>query len=384
MKKYDMIIIGAGIAGLSAAYEISKSARVLVLEQETQPGYHSTGRSAAVYAAAYGSENTVIYSLVRASWDFFKNPPDGFSEYPLYHDRGILFVSDRKHLSDLKQHYQDMKERNPDARWVDHTFINGKFPPLTDDYSEAAIYDPNVYDLDVSALQEGYLRAIRKAGSHIKTDFQVTEISKSAGLWTVSDGKEEYSAPCLVNAAGAWVDKIAHMAAARKINIHPLRRTAILVDGPDGKVPADWSMVVEFREEFFFKPDAGKLLVSPANEDLSEPCDARPEELDIAYAVHYAGEALNLAVKKVDHSWAGLRNFVEDRSPVIGFDPDAGGFFWVAGQGGFGIQTAPAAGRLVAALISGRGVPQDIQAFGLREEMVSPARHTLESTPRRK
>lgn len=391
---YDVIVIGAGIAGLSAAYELSKTRSVLVLEQEEHPGYHATGRSAAVYAACYGSEQDALYALVQTSWDFFANPPDGFSPYPLTQHRGVLFVSDDENVAELKQHFSEMSPRNPKAQLVGEAVIREKFPALNENYRQAAIYDPRVYDIDVSALQEGYLKAIRQAGSSqntegalhsrsdIKTSFKATDITRSGDLWTVSNGAEHFTAPYLVNAAGAWVDQVAEKAGVAPLDIKPLRRSAILIDGPEGPdvpVPADWSMVVEFREEFFFKPDAGKLMACPANEDLSEPCDAQPEELDIAYAAHYVEQALSQQVKKIDHSWAGLRSFAPDREPVIGFDPKAEGFFWVAGQGGYGIQTAPAAGRLVAALITGKKVPEDMAAFGLTEALTSPARFTKRS-----
>ncbi|PHZ84544.1 NAD(P)/FAD-dependent oxidoreductase [Paremcibacter congregatus] len=372
---YDVIIIGAGIAGLSAAYEISKTSRVLVLEQEDHPGYHATGRSAAVYAACYGSEQDALYALVRASGDFFTDPPAGFSPTPLCSPRGVMFVSARENVPALKAHFAEMHPRNPEAQLVGKDVIQEKFPALDEAYQEAAIYDPRVYDIDVSALQEGYLKAIRQAGGALKTGFQTRDIHYSDDHWIVSDGTDSFRAPVIVNAAGAWVDEVAERAGVTPIGIQPLRRSAILVDGPDGgAVPPHWSMVVEFREEFFFKPDAGKLMACPANEDLSAPCDAQPEELDIAYAAHYVEQALSQPVKKVDHAWAGLRSFVEDRGPVIGFDATAPGFFWVAGQGGYGIQTAPAAGRLVAALLAGQDVPRDLADYGLTPALTSPER----------
>ena len=374
MKHADVIIIGAGIAGVSAGFELSRDASVVILEQESHPGYHATGRSAAVYAASYGSEITALYALVQASWEFFDKPPEGFADYPLCHPRGVLYIAENAHVDELKQYYQEMKERNPDITWVNRDFIKSKFPPLRDNYAEAAVYDPNVYDVDVGTLQEAYLKAIRQSGGELKTGFRVSHIQRANDLWIVSDGEEQYAAPCLVNAAGAWVDDIAQKASVEKIGIQPLRRSAILVDGPDDQVSNDWPMVVEFREEFYFKPEAGKLLASAANEDPSEPCDAQPEDLDIAYAAHFVEQALDLSVEKVNHSWAGLRSFVEGGGPVIGFDPQAEGFFWLAGQGGYGIQTAPAAARLAASLILGKGVPQDMQALGLAESLTSPAR----------
>lgn len=285
-----------------------------------------------------------------------------------------MMIAHQDKTDDLRHCYEEIKINTPEIQWVDKAFINEKFPPLKDDYTQAAIYIPHVYDIDVSAVQEGYLRAVRKAGGKVRTGFPARHIQKTNGLWVVGNGEENFKTPCLVNAAGAWADQIAEIATVKKIGLQPLRRTAILVDGPDGKVDPNWPMVIEFTEEFYFKPDAGKLLVSPANEDLSVPTDAQPEELDIAHAVHFAEQALELQIGKIDHSWAGLRSFVEDRGPVIGFDPQAEGFFWIAGQGGFGIQTAPAAGRLAASLILGKYVPQDIQTFGLTAPLTSPAR----------
>ncbi len=374
MKHVDIIIIGGGIAGTSTGFELAKKSSIAILEKEDHAGYHATGRSAALFAESYGSENTALYALIHASWGFFKKPPEGFSDYTLHHHRGVLYAAEQQNIDALRRYYEEMKARNPDAKWVDNDFIQAKFPPLKDNYTHAAIYDPNVYDLDVNALQEGYLKSIRQSGSIFETGFQVSQIDRKNDLWIVSDGEREYAAPCLVNAAGAWVDDIAEKAGVGKIGIQPLRRSAILVDGPQGQVSDDWPMLVEFNEEFYFKPEAGKLLVSPANEDLCEPCDVQADELDIAYAVHYAEQAMNLSVDKVNHSWAGLRSFVEDRSPVIGFDSNAEGFFWIAGQGGYGIQTAPAAARLAASLIAGEGVPQDMATLGLEESLVSPAR----------
>ncbi len=377
MSSFDTIIVGAGIAGISLAYELSKEQRVLVVEQESNLGYHSTGRSAAVYAASYKSGNVAIRALTRASWPMFKNPPTGFTECDLVRNRGLIYFADDPDLNGLAEFYHDLKATSSDVEWVNSSSVRERLPMLQERYVNDAIYDPHVYDLDVHEISESYRRAFLSSGGIVRTEFRVTQISRMPDRWMIGDGAETHEAKVLVNAAGAWGDEIARMGEVREIGIRSLRRSAILLNidefvRTDGF--ANWPMAVEFKESFYFKPDAGKLLVSPANEDLSPPCDVRPEDLDIAYAAQFAEMALKLTVKKIEHSWAGLRNFVSDRGLVIGFDPDAVGFFWLVGQGGTGVQTAPAAARLGASLILGKGVPVDLQQLGLRAEQVSPSR----------
>ena len=374
MDQYDVIIIGAGMAGLSAAYALAPSAKVLVLEQEEMPGYHSTGRSAALYASCYGSEKPVINALTKVSGKFFLNPPEGFCDHPLYSDRGVLFVAHESKISALEDYYQELKAFNPQLQLIGRQEVESRVPVLKPEYCAKAVYDQDVYELDVHALQEGYLKELRRCGGQLVTNFRVDRLDSQDDQWTVSSAESTYSAPVVVNAAGAWVDEIAALASVKPIGIQPLKRTVILVEPPVGVTPDQWPLVVEFEEQFYFKPDAGKILVSPANEDPSDPCDARPEELDIAYAAHYAEEATDLKIQRVDHSWAGLRNFVSDRSPVIGFDEEAPGFFWLAGQGGYGIQTAPAAGLLVASLILEDAVPEELVNYGLKKNQCSPKR----------
>lgn len=377
MRQYDTIIIGGGIAGMSIAYGLCENQRILVLERESNLGYHSTGRSAAVYAASYKSSNSAINALTRASRAMFKNPPDGFSENSLYRERGLIYIAHKERLSDLAKFYDSIRATSDGIEWLDRDAIVEKFPLLKDAYTVSAVYDPNVFDIDVNELSEGYRRNYLKSGGELITEFHVTGIVREPGKWRVTNGNETYEARNVVNAAGAWVDEIARIAGVPEIGIQPLRRSAILISVDDCvgiERFADWPMAVEFEESFYFKPDAGKLLVSPANEDLSVPCDARPEELDIAYAADFAERALNVTVKRIDHAWAGLRSFVSDRGVVMGFDEEAEGFFWLAGQGGVGVQTAPAAGRMAAALIQGREIPRDLTDLGLNAAFVSPNR----------
>ncbi len=374
MEHFDVIVVGAGMAGLSAAYELAKSSRVLVLEREDQPGYHSTGRSAAVYASSYGSEKPAINALTKGSGDFFINPPEGFSEHALHHQRGALFVVHEEQKAVLEDFYQEIKNQNQQLKLMDATQVSALVPILKPEYRSKGVYDKDVFEIDVHALQEGYLRGLRNRNGVLVTNFEVMTMDRQDTGWQVSDGNESYSAPVVVNAAGAWVDEIAKIAQVQPVGIQPLRRSAILVDAPDDQSIDDWPMVIDVEEKFYFKPDAGKIMVSSANEDLSPPCDVQPEELDIAYAAHYASEATCLNIKRVDHSWAGLRNFTVDRNLVVGFDAQARGFFWLAGQGGYGIQTAPAAGRLVARMILDNSVPEDLSELGFNRESISPQR----------
>ena len=377
MSEFDTIIIGAGIAGMSVAYELSKKQKVLVLEQEINPGYHSTGRSAAVYVASYKSDDCAIQILTNASWPMFKNPPARFTETQLYRDRGLLYIAEKSQLNELASFYDDLQSTSTKVEWVGKNFIKEKFPLLRDQYAEHAVYDTNAYDIDVNELMEGYRRGLRQSGGSLKPAFRVTDIIRKSDHWLVSNGQEIFQARNLVNAAGAWCDEIAKMAHVSPIGIQCLRRSAALINldvNDQTKDFANWPMAVEFKESFYFKPDAGKLLVSPANEDPAVACDVQPEELDIAYAADFAEKALHLTVKRIDHSWAGLRNFVADRRPVIGFDPEAEGFFWLAGQGGTGVQTAPAAARLAASLILREASPRDLQDLGLSADVVSPSR----------
>ena len=275
---------------------------------------------------------------------------------------------------DLDDLYCELEENNPQLKRLGRKEVESRVPVLLPEYCTSAIYDKDVVELDVNAMQQGYIRELRRCGGAVITRFGVDRLHYEDKKWVVHNDERCYAAPVVVNAAGAWVDEIATLARITPIGIQPLRRSVILVDLPDGVAADDWPMVVEIREQFYFKPDAGKVLVSPANEDLSPPCDVRPEELDIAYAAHYVNEATTLDVKRVASSWAGLRNFVGDRSPVLGFDQNHTGFFWLAGQGGYGIQTAPAAGRLAASLILEDKIPEELYDYRLHTDQFSPAR----------
>lgn len=368
------------MAGASVAAEASSGARVLLLEREEQPGYHSTGRSAAAYIPSYGYDNASLRLLTQHSLSFLLKPTEIFQIPTLLHQRGLLTLRPPEVESPVELEQAHLQAAIPGLVRVDGDFVRRSIPLITDEYATAGWYERDVYDMDVHALHEGYLRTLRQQGGRLTSKVNITALERRDEQWCVATPEANYCAPTLVNAAGAWADDIAAMAGVAGIGLKPLRRTAVLLQPPAGCDVSGWPMVLASDESFYLKPDAGLILASPADEHPSQACDAQPEEIDIAYAVHFAQEALQLEVRHVNHSWAGLRSFVADRTPVVGFSPDTEGFFWVAGQGGHGIQTAPATARLAASLLLKQDMPDDLAQAGFDPAWVSPARlHTNHS-----
>ncbi len=257
---------------------------------------------------------------------------------------------------------------------VDRQEALTRVPLLRKEYLAEAAEDPASMDIDVNGLHQAFLRGARAAGTTLLTHTMVNNVERRDGLWHLQSSEGDVSAPVLINAAGAWADELARICGVRPLGLQALRRTALLVESPPGTDIRGWPAVIDVDEEFYFKPDAGKLLLSPADETLTVPGDAFPEELDIAIAVDRVQAALDIDVQRVSHSWAGLRTFSTDRVPVVGFDPHSPDFFWCAGQGGYGIQTAPAMARVVAALATHGSLPSDVIREGLTAEALSPAR----------
>jgi D-arginine dehydrogenase len=367
----DCLVIGAGIAGASAAFELAAHGSVRVLEREPQPGYHATGRSAALFTESYG--NAAIRALTRGSRRFFLDPPAGFVDAPLVRDRGVLYIAS----ADQGDAFAELRAAPDIAK---STVLLGtqealaRVPILRPESVHHAAYEAEGRDVDVNGLHQGFLRGLRKRGGSLIFNCVIDSIAHDAGRWIVTTAGESYAAPVLVNAAGAWADEIARLAGVDPLGIEPRRRTAVIIDPPAGVSVNDWPMVLAADESFYFKPDAGKLLVSPADETPSAPCDAQPEDLDVAIAVDRLEAATTLTVSRVSHRWAGLRTFVRDRSPVVGFDANAPGFCWLAAQGGYGIQTAPALSKLTAALVRGLAVPDELVACGVDSAALAPAR----------
>ncbi len=371
----DIVVIGAGIAGASIAYELAASRRVILLERESQPGYHTTGRSAAMYAPAYG--NAVVRALTRASQSFYDAPPPGFSAVPLLIARGMLFIGTAERVDEARQMLAEPQLARI-LRTLTPEEVLAWIPILRRDACAHALLDMTSKDIDAHALHWGYLRAFKARGGETITNAEVRALQREPGGWRLDAGTRVLRAPIVVNAGGAWVDEIAQLAGLAPLGMRPLRRTALTVDVPPGIDIARWPAVIEIAETFYFKPDAGRLLICPADETPSPPCDAQPEEIDVALAVDHFERATTQSVKRVIRKWAGLRTFAPDRSPVAGFDPRAAGFFWRAGQGGYGLQMGPALARAAAALLLEQPLPADIEDEGVEAAALSP-RRLLES-----
>lgn len=366
----DFLIIGGGIAGASAGFELSRHGSVIILERENQPGYHTTGRSAALYVASYG--NATIRAITKASKPFFLDPPEGFTTAPILSPRGALMAATEDQVDALKALYEATSAIDPSIRLVDQDELLRLCPVLNPERMVMGQYEPENMDIDVHALLTGYLAGMRNRGGEVVSDAEVMSLTHTHDSWTVSTRAGEFSAPVVVNAAGAWADEVARLAGANPVGLIPKRRTAFTFDGPADVDLAQLPAVISADESWYFKPEAGRLLGSPADETPSPPCDAQPEELDIAIAVDRIQTHTVMEIKRLESKWAGLRSFVADKSTVAGFAPEAPGFFWVAGQGGYGIQTSEGMGRITASLATGNGIPDDIAALGVTERDLAP------------
>ncbi|PYC28596.1 FAD-dependent oxidoreductase [Aquipseudomonas alcaligenes] len=368
----EFLIVGAGIAGASTGYFLAAHGRTLLLERESQPGYHSTGRSAALYTLAYGTPQ--VRALTAASRAFFDAPPAGFSEHPLLSPRGEMVVDFSGDAEELQRQYASGKASVPQMRLLSADEACALVPVLRRDKVHGAMLDPSAADIDTDALHQGFLRGIRQQGGEIHCNREVSAIERLADGWQVRCGEQLYRCRVLVNAAGGWCDEIAKLAGVAPIGLTPKRRAAFTFLPPEGLDCHAWPCLVDLHEAFYFKPDAGQLLGSPANADPVAPHDVQPEELDIAMGLYQIEEHTSLTIRRPQHTWAGLRSFVADGDLVGGYAEDAEGFFWVAAQGGYGIQTSAAMGEACAALIRQQPLPAHIAAFGLSAAMLSPAR----------
>jgi D-arginine dehydrogenase len=368
----DYILIGGGIAAASIAYWLAPHGRVVILERESQPGYHSTGRSAALFMASYGPPQ--VRALTNASREFLDNPPPGFCEHPLLTKRGVLLVAEKGREDQLQMTWNRISAEDPQARLLDATQACQIMPALRLERVAGAVLEPGAADMDVHALHQGFLRGARRAGAQLVCGAEVTGLRRHDNLWSVEVAGQTYTAPVVVNAAGAWVDQVAALAGVMPIGSDALRRSAFVFALPPGVNAADWPVTIGIDAGWLVKPDAGMMMGSPINADSVVPQDVQPEELDIALAVDRIEHMTELLVRRPARSWAGLRCFVPDGSLVGGFDPEAAGFFWVAGQGGYGIQTAVAMGETCAALVRGLPVPPAIAAWGVDARALGAAR----------
>jgi D-arginine dehydrogenase len=365
----DFLVIGGGVAGASAAFFLAEHGSVVLVERESACGYHTTGRSAALYTEAYG--NAAIRALTVASRPFFESPPSGFSEHPLLLPRGEMIVAPKGDDALIERAFGEGTRFAPMMREVGEAEALALCPVLDRQWLGRALYNPASMDMDVHAIHNGYLKGLRARGGTVTADAELLGLERREGAWEARTKAGAVRAKVVVNAAGAWADVVGRMAGVRPIGLVPKRRTAFTFDPPPELGTAHWPMVIDVHETLYFKPEAGRLLVSPADETPMDPCDCQPDEIDIALAADRLEQATSLRVRRVTHKWAGLRSFVRDKTPVVGFAPEAEGFLWLAGQGGYGIMTSPAMGRLAAALATGREIPRDI---AVAPGALSPAR----------
>ena len=344
----DILVIGGGIAGLSAAAELSKNARVIVLEGEQQVGFHASGRSATMLHYALGDR--LVRALTLASRPFFEDAPEAFGDAPLARRMPVLIHArdeERDHLDALHAEISQFAQLDR----LDAAQVHQLCPLLKAD-ARHGIADRNGLRLDPHAMLQGNLRALRANGSELQTGSRVASIARSGGAWMVTtEAGERFAGAILVNAAGAWADQVAQLAGVASVGLQPKRRTIITFDAPPGTDLEHLPFAKTVKDELYFAPESGRLFASPMDEIPSGPCDAQPDEMEVALAAYRMEERTVVKVERIHSRWAGLRTFTRDGHPAVGFAPHAEGFFWLAGQGGFGLQTSPAMARIAASLI---------------------------------
>jgi D-arginine dehydrogenase len=377
LPAFDIAIVGAGIAGASLAWQLAPRRSVLLLERESQPGLHSTGRSAAMFMESYGTPQ--VRALTRAGRALYTSPPAGFCDAPILAPRGALYVAWRGQEAALEALWLELRATGTAVRRLDAGAVLERVPVLRAEGLVGAIDEPDAMDIDVHTLHQGFLRGARRQGATLWTDAEVVRAERRptayGASWTLhlADGRQA-GARVLVNAAGAWADDLAARAGVRPLGLRPKRRSALTFDAPPGIDARKWPVTASVDESWYFKPDAGQLLGSPANADPVPPHDVQPEEIDIATGIARIEAATTLAIRRPRRTWAGLRTFAPDGDLVIGFDPCVEGFFWLAGQGGYGIQSAAGAALLAACLLRGEALPEELRREGVEPQRMAPAR----------
>lgn len=365
IKNFDVIIIGGGVAGIGAAAMLAKNSSVVVLEAESQCGYHASGRSAAIYIPSYGCRE--ICELTAASESYYLAGNDFTDGRSFLSPRGMLSFAAAGEEDAFDDHLADSSEAGELS--VDEAL---KLVPILrrDKVSRAAV-EESARDIDTDLLMQSWIKLCRLLGGDIITGRPVSSMMRDSDNWIVKTAEQRYCAPIVINAAGAWADQVASMAAVAPLGLKPCRRSAALIPAPAGYDVGRWPLFAPIPESWYVKPMAGKLMLSPADEDAVEAHDAFAEDMTILEAIDRYEKAVTVTVERVESSWAGLRTFAADRVPVVGWEPCETGFFWLAGQGGYGFQTAPAISQLVSKLVLGQSLENSEQAL---VEGLSPSR----------
>jgi len=367
----DFLVIGAGVSGAAAAWELAAHGTTILLDMEDQAGYHSSGRSAALYTPNYGP--ALVRQICQAAGVFFNAPPAGFAEHPLLSPRGALTlgIDDPEHKID-----ELLKDAPPEHPIEEISLARAAelCPLIRPEVFRRAILEPGVMDMDAAAIHQGYLRGFKARGGTLALAAHVTALERSAGMWTAVTPAGRFRAPVVVNAAGAWADRVGALAGLPRIGLQPCLRTVILVEAPPQFCSPRQPVGEVIETWHYFKPEAGRILASPGDETPVDPMDAYPDDMVIAELADYLERHTHLKVERILRSWAGLRSFVPDHCPVAGFDPQAEGFFWLAAQGGYGIMMSPVLGRTTASLVAADALPDDLKERGLTPADLSPAR----------
>jgi D-arginine dehydrogenase len=374
-RSVDILVVGGGIAGVSAAARFAGHGEVLLLERESALGYHSSGRSATFYH--FGIGNEAVRGLTAASAPFFASPPDGYADRPLWQTKAALFIADRETLPELRSLHAEMARFTDTIRSVGLAEMQAIVPVLKigEGGAVAGLLDEGGRKLDADLMLHAAARALRNSGGEIVLDAPVLGIRRTSGGWAIDTPGESYQARILINAAGAWADQLAEMGGVRPLGLKPLRRTIIGFAPPRDMEIADWPFLKTVSDDgFYMLPDAGRLLASPMDVAPSPPCDVQPDDYEVALAAWRVEEATTLTVDRISLKWAGLRSFVADKVPTAGFAPDAPGFFWLAGQGGYGLQTSPAMAMAAEALMFDLPWPDALAQHGVRADQVTPDR----------
>jgi D-arginine dehydrogenase len=370
----DFLIIGGGIAGLSAAARLARHGKVVVLEGEEALGYHSSGRS--VSFSHYGIGNAAVRGMTAWSRPFFENPPPGFADAPIARTMPTLYFASEARLPALLALKAEMDAYTDAIETVDAARMAALCPLLRTGGEGAVqgLFDPTGLKLDAAAMLHGHAKKVRAAGGEVLTGRRVAKVEPRDGWTVTTEAGETFSAPVLINAAGAWGDRIAALAGVTPLRLSPRRRTIIVLDPPVGVDASGWPFIHSAAGDFYLLPEAGQLLASPADEEEDDPCDAAPSDYDVALTASKVEEYMDFPVRRIAHRWAGLRSFVADRTPTAGFDGQAPGFFWLIGQGGYGLQTSPAMAAIVEALVTGAAWPAGLAEQGVIPQAVRPER----------